>query len=56
MRALQLDYKHFTIRLFLPKSWSEKYPQSFYLLEEESQAWQKLITQKINWRFELALA
>jgi exopolyphosphatase/guanosine-5'-triphosphate,3'-diphosphate pyrophosphatase len=56
MRALQLDYKHFTIRLSLPKSWSEKYPQSFYLLEEESQAWQKLVTQKINWRFELALA
>lgn len=55
MRALQLNYTHFTIQLSLPRNWPEKYPQSFYLLEEESQAWQKLITQKINWRFELSL-
>ena len=41
LRGIQLHYHHNTIQLYLPKSWPEKYPQSYYLLDEERMAWQK---------------
>lgn len=49
LRGFQLHYANNIIRLTLPKTWPEKYPQSYYLLDEETMAWQK-----INWRFEIA--
>lgn len=51
LRGLQLSAKQDSIELSLPKSWSEKYPQSYYLLDEETVSWQKT-----NWAFELKLA
>lgn len=48
LRGFQLDFANHHIRLAIPKSWPEKFPQSYYLLDEESLAWQK-----INWRFEI---
>jgi exopolyphosphatase/guanosine-5'-triphosphate,3'-diphosphate pyrophosphatase len=49
LRGFQLNHQQNTIRLYIPKSWPEKYPQSYYLLDEETIAWQK-----IGWQFEIA--
>jgi len=51
LRGVQLTSKDHVIELSLPKTWIEKYPQSYYLLGEESIAWQKT-----NCSFELRLA
>ncbi|HSI38555.1 MAG TPA: Ppx/GppA phosphatase family protein [Methylotenera sp.] len=51
LRGIQLDYLNNIIRLTLPKTWPEKYPQSYYLLDEETQAWQKT-----NWLFEVIIS
>ena len=48
LRGFQLRYSNQSFQLTLPKSWSEKFPQSYYLLDEEKLAWEK-----INWRFEI---
>lgn len=48
LRGFQLNFANNFIQLSVPKTWPEKYPQSYYLLEEETLAWQK-----INYRFEL---
>jgi exopolyphosphatase/guanosine-5'-triphosphate,3'-diphosphate pyrophosphatase len=48
LRGIQLGHANHTIRLSLPKNWPEKYPQSYYLLDEETMAWQKT-----NWLFEV---
>lgn len=48
LRGIQLALNHNGFKLSLPKSWAAKYPQSHYLLDEETLAWQK-----INWHFEL---
>ncbi|MDP3088677.1 MAG: Ppx/GppA phosphatase family protein [Methylotenera sp.] len=49
LRGFQLHYASNNIRLILPKTWPEKFPQSYYLLDEEVLAWQK-----INWRLDIA--
>jgi len=49
LRGFQLHYASNNIRLVLPKTWPEKFPQSYYLLDEEALAWQK-----INWRLDIA--
>ncbi len=41
LRGIQLHYFGTKITLTLPKSWPEKYPQSYYLLDEEILVWQK---------------
>lgn len=46
LRGMQLRMENNTIFLSMPNSWAEKYPQSNYLLDEESLAWQKTV-----WRF-----
>ncbi len=51
LRGIQLCTNANSIDLSLPKTWPEKYPQSYYLLGEESVAWQKT-----NWLFTLTLA
>jgi exopolyphosphatase/guanosine-5'-triphosphate,3'-diphosphate pyrophosphatase len=51
LRGIQLALKNNSFKLTLPKSWATKYPQSHYLLDEETLAWQK-----INWHFELISA
>jgi exopolyphosphatase/guanosine-5'-triphosphate,3'-diphosphate pyrophosphatase len=51
LRGLQLSAQHNSITLSLAASWAEKYPQSYYLLDEETVAWQKT-----NWAFSLSLA
>ena len=48
LRGFQLHSQNNSIQLTLPKTWREKYPQSYYLLDEETLAWQKT-----NWLFEL---
>lgn len=48
LRGIQLDFNHDAFRLSLPKSWPKKYPQSYYLLDEETLVWQK-----VNCQFEL---
>jgi exopolyphosphatase/guanosine-5'-triphosphate,3'-diphosphate pyrophosphatase len=48
LRGMQLALNNNGFKLSLPKSWASKYPQSHYLLDEETLAWQK-----INWHFEL---
>ncbi|MDZ4140692.1 MAG: Ppx/GppA phosphatase family protein [Methylotenera sp.] len=48
LRGFQLNYINNTIRLTLPESWPDQYPQSYYLLDEETLAWQK-----INWQFKV---
>ena len=50
LRGIQLHYTSNTIQLILPKSWPEKYPQSYYLLDEEKLAWQKT-----SWLLEIVL-
>lgn len=49
LRGIQLNHAGNTIQLTLPKSWPEKYPQSYYLLEEEKVVWQKT-----SWLLEIA--
>ena len=49
LRGFQLHYSQNRIQLNIPKSWPEKFPQSYYLLDEETIAWQK-----INWQFEIS--
>ncbi|OGV75939.1 MAG: exopolyphosphatase [Methylotenera sp. RIFCSPLOWO2_02_FULL_45_14] len=49
LRGMQLLIANNTIVLSVAKSWTEKYPQSNYLLDEETLAWQKTA-----WRFETA--
>lgn len=49
LRGMQLLIANNTIVLSVAKSWTEKYPQSNYLLDEETLAWQKTV-----WRFETA--
>ncbi len=51
LRGIQLALNNNNFKLTLPKSWATKYPQSHYLLDEETLAWQK-----INWHFELISA
>ena len=51
LRGFQLHSQNNTIQLALPKTWRDKYPQSYYLLDEETLAWQKT-----NWQFELISA
>ena len=51
LRGFQLHSQNNSIQLTLPKTWREKYPQSYYLLDEETMAWQKT-----NWLFELISA
>lgn len=48
LRGFQLHFNQNHIQLNIPKTWPEKFPQSYYLLDEEASAWQK-----INWRFEI---
>ncbi|OIQ97409.1 exopolyphosphatase [mine drainage metagenome] len=48
LRGIQLNQYNNTIKLSLPKTWPEKYPQSYYLLGEETLAWSKT-----NWLFEV---
>ena len=48
LRGFQLHYTQNNIKLSIPKTWPEKYPQSYYLLDEEIIAWQK-----IGWALEI---
>ena len=48
LRGLSLSHAAQTITLTLPKNWAEKYPQSYYLLDEETFAWLKT-----EWTFEI---
>lgn len=41
LRGFKLTQQENTITLTLPKNWPQRYPQSYYLLEEEKIAWQK---------------
>lgn len=41
LRGIQFNAIDNSFRLMLPKSWVVKYPQSYYLLDEEAAAWQK---------------
>ncbi len=50
LRGIKLEQKNGKLILSLPKSWPDKYPQSYYLLDEETLAWQKT-----NWQFEISL-
>jgi exopolyphosphatase / guanosine-5'-triphosphate,3'-diphosphate pyrophosphatase len=50
LRGFQLHYTDNFIRLAIPKTWPDKFPQSYYLLDEEALAWQK-----INWQFEILI-
>lgn len=49
LRGIQLQSDSGSITLSLPASWPQKFPQSYYLLDEESLAWQKA-----GWQFKLA--
>ena len=51
LRGFQLHFKQNNIQLSIPKSWPEKFPQSYYLLDEEANAWQK-----VNWRLDITSA
>ncbi len=48
LRGVQLQLNDNTVTLTMPTYWPEKYPQSYYLLDEETLAWQKT-----NWRLQL---
>ena len=50
LRGIRLEQINNTLRLTIPGNWADKYPQSYYLLDEETLAWQKT-----NWTFEIAL-
>ena len=49
LRGFSLNTFDQLVTLTLPSYWPEKYPQSYYLLEEEKLAWQKTA-----WRLELS--
>ena len=49
LRGFQLTNNKNYFQLSIPKSWPEKFPQSYYLLDEESLAWLK-----INWHLEIS--
>lgn len=51
LRGVQLEYENSTIKLILPRTWADKYPQSYYLLDEETLAWQKT-----NWQLEVIIS
>lgn len=51
LRGLQLAADENTATLTVPAHWPEKYPQSYYLLDEECLAWQKT-----EWRITLLTA
>ena len=51
LRGVQLNHYNNVMKLTLPKSWPEKYPQSYYLLGEEMLAWSKT-----NWQLEVTAA
>jgi len=48
LRGFQLNFNQNHIQLNIPKTCPQKFPQSYYLLDEEASAWQK-----IYWRFEI---
>lgn len=48
LRAIQIKSDSGSITLSLPASWPQKFPQSYYLLDEETLAWQKA-----GWEFRL---
>jgi exopolyphosphatase/guanosine-5'-triphosphate,3'-diphosphate pyrophosphatase len=50
LRGIKLEQDHSELLLALPGSWPDKYPQSYYLLDEETLAWQKT-----NWNFTISL-
>lgn len=50
LRGIQLSLSNHAIKLSLPKAWQEKYPQSYYLLGEESIAWSK-----VSWTLEVSM-
>lgn len=50
LRGFKLQQHKNTLTLTLPKSWSARFPQSYYLLEEEKIAWQKT-----SWQFNITL-
>lgn len=50
LRGIKLEQMSNKLLLSLPKNWPEKYPQSYYLLDEDTLAWQKT-----NWHFEISL-
>ena len=41
LRGFKLEQHKNTMLLTLPKSWPQRFPQSYYLLEEEKLSWQK---------------
>jgi exopolyphosphatase/guanosine-5'-triphosphate,3'-diphosphate pyrophosphatase len=41
LQALSLQAKSSQVQLHLPPGWSTRYPQSYLLLQDEEQAWQK---------------
>lgn len=45
LRGIQLQCYGNNFTLTLPASWPEKYPQSYYLLDEEMLTWQKTVWQ-----------
>lgn len=50
LRGFRLLQQENMVTLTLPKNWPSRYPQSYYLLEEEKIAWQKT-----PWQLNLAL-
>ena len=50
LRGIQLSFSNNIIKLSLPRAWQEKYPQSYYLLGEESLVWPK-----VNWSLEISI-
>lgn len=48
LRGIQLARVGNAIVLTLPKNWAERFPQSFYLLDEERLVWQKTF-----WQFQI---
>lgn len=50
LRGFKLQQLSNSITLTLPKNWPARFPQSYYLLEEEKFAWQKT-----SWQFNIAL-
>lgn len=50
LNGIALAHSKKRLTLHLPEKWTEKFPQSYYLLEEESNVWQK-----IEWELELVV-
>ncbi|OYY80381.1 MAG: exopolyphosphatase, partial [Methylophilales bacterium 16-45-9] len=51
LRGISLSTFDNIVTLSLPNHWPQKFPQSYYLLEEEKLAWQKTA-----WRLELSIS